>query len=116
MTDSISFKRGDTAAVVRATLYADDAGTTPVDLTGATVKFFMVVVPGVGSSPAGLKVNGTCTILNAAAGQVGYDWITADVDTAATYKAEFQVTYASGKIQTFPRTGYLTVVITEDLD
>lgn len=113
MTDTLSFKRGDTAAVVRATLFSDDGSTVPVNLTGASIKFIMALLP---LNPGVTKVNAVATILNAATGEVGYDWIAADVDTAGNYQAEFQVTYSDGKVQTFPRLGYLTIIVTEDLD
>lgn len=113
MPNSIQFKRGDTAAVVRATLYSDDESTIPINLTGASVKFIMALVAADPGTPV---VNGDCTLIDAANGRIGYDWLEADVAVTGVYKAEFQVTYADGKIQTFPRQEYLTITITEDLD
>lgn len=113
MPNSIQFKRGDTAAVIRATLYSDDASTTPLDLTGASVKFIMALIAAEPGTPV---VNGACTIIDAVNGRVGYDWMSTDVAVAGVYMAEFQVTYSDGKIQTFPRVEYLAITITEDLD
>ncbi|HEU5032683.1 MAG TPA: BppU family phage baseplate upper protein [Spirillospora sp.] len=113
MTTSIEFKRGDTAPALSATLYADDAGATPLDLTGATVKLIMATTA---SEPGNPKVNAACQLVDAAAGQVSYSWLPTDVDTAAKYQAEFEVTWADGTIQTFPRDGYLTITLLEDLD
>lgn len=112
--DSIQFKRGDTAPKLRATLFADDAGTTPLNLTTATaVQFIMATAPAQPGTP---KVNAAAVIVGAAAGRVDYTWQGTDTDTAGTYQAEFQVTWNDGTKQTFPRQGYLMIVITEDLD
>lgn len=114
MATSIEFKRGDTGAVVQGTLYADDGATQPLDLTTATtVKFIMASAP---AEPGNPKVNSPCVVIDAVAGRVDYEWVAADVDTTGTYQAEFQVTWADGKVQTYPRAGYLTVTMTEDLD
>jgi hypothetical protein len=47
---------------------------------------------------------------------VRYEWLAANTDTADEYEGEFQVTYANGKIQTFPNDGYIPVVITDDIE
>lgn len=113
MADSIEFKRGDTVPLT-ATLYADDAKTTPLDLTNATtVSFIMASAPAEPGTP---KVNAACTVIDALNGRVRYAWAAADTDTAGSYSAEFEVTWNDGTVQTVPRQGYLTVTITEDLD
>lgn len=69
------------------------------DLTGSSVKFQMRL-----ESSAMLKVNTAATIVNPPGvnGQVRYDWLSADVDTAGTYLAWWEVTLASGKTQNTP--------------
>lgn len=89
-------------------------GATPVNLTGATsAKFIMGTVDagGVGTP----KVNAAATITNAVLGEVTYHWILADVDTIGEYKAEVEVTWSDGKLQTFPAAGYLTVKVVADI-
>lgn len=67
---------------------------TAVDLTSSTVQFKMRLV---GSST--LKVNASATVVApATAGNVRYDWLSADVDTAGFYLVWWEVTTA-GKVQ-----------------
>lgn len=64
------------------------------DLTTSTVKFRMRAV---GSST--LKVDAAATVVTAASGDVRYDWVSADVDTAGDYLGWWRVTLPSGRIQ-----------------
>jgi len=57
------------------------------DVTTGVVKFFMK-----NSSTGVLKVNGTCTLTTPATGIVTYTLIAADLDTAAVYLGELQLT------------------------
>lgn len=113
MADTIEFKRGDTVPVT-ATLYADDAETTPLDLTNATAVTFHMAIQAL--EPGTPKVEAACTITDAVNGRVSYAPAAGDTDTAGTYLAEFEVTWNDGTVQTLPRKGYLTIDITEDLD
>ena len=56
-------------------------------------------------------------IVTAGTGRVRYEWNSSDGDTntADEYEGEVQVTYANGKIQTFPNDGHLPIVITDDI-
>lgn len=103
-----TIKRGDRLPPIQATL--KDAAGTAVNLTGATVTLLMTAQGA--SSPS---VNAAATVTNAAGGQVQYDWGTSDTATAGTYYAEFEVTFASGKKQTFPNDRHLVVVVYGDL-
>lgn len=97
-------KRNDTFPI-KATLEDADG---PVDLTGATVKFLMQDLQG------NQVVDASATITNASQGKVEYNWVSGDVDTAGEFEAEFEVTFSSGKVRTFPNEDYITVVIEED--
>src|SRR4051812_42228077 len=99
-----SLKAHDTLPSIQATLSAD--------LTTATgVNFIMRPVAG-----GPVKVNAAAVIVTPATGIVRYDWIPADTDTAGSYQAEWQVTWAGGKRQTFPTLTYHTVDVLADLD
>jgi len=106
-------KRGDQSPAIKYQLQ-DDQGK-PVDITGfQEVRFLMR--PG-GDSP--LKVdadtNSGVTVTDAANGVVKYEWGSGDTDTSDGFKAEWEVTYSGGDVETFPSSGYITISITPDL-
>jgi len=67
---------------------------TAFDLTGSTVVFRMRAE---GSST--LKVDASATVVAAASGEVRYDWVSADVDTAGDYLGWWRVTLPTTKVQ-----------------
>jgi hypothetical protein len=105
-------KRGDTAPVVTDTLL--DGNGAAVSLTGAAVKFHMstwdrvtVVTNASATGPNGGALDIT--------GRVQYAWASGDVAAAGVYKAEWEVTFAGGKIETWPGDSYAVVNIPSDL-
>ena len=108
--ETFYIKQNDTASFLTRDL--KDAFGAPVNVTAAAVVFSMRV------KPAGtVKVDEQgCTIVTAGIGRVRYEWTAANTNTADEYEGEFQVTYANGKIQTFPNDGYIPIVITDDLE
>lgn len=92
-------KRGDTAPALRYALLPET-----VDLTGANVAF---VMDGLGRLPA--------HVIEARPAVVQYDWRSGDTARAGLHRAEFEVTYSDGRIETYPNAGYLLVQIGEDL-
>jgi hypothetical protein len=111
---AFSIKQNDTAPSIAATL--KDSGGLPVDLTGAQVKFIMATRPnGAQVEHDAAKVDAAASIVDAAAGEVRYDWQATDTDTAGVFDAEWEVTYASGAVETFPSGEYLIIKVLEDL-
>ena len=103
--DTFYIKRGDTSPAIR---YALEPAT--VVLTGATVRFQMRARNGaVLMDAAALVVTATGTPT------VEYSWQAGDTATAGLYEAEFRVTYADGKIETFPNDGFIPVRVNEDV-
>ena len=103
-------KQHDTREPVVA--ICQDANGNAINLTTAsTVKFNMK--NGAGT----LIVNDSThtSIVTPASGIIQYQWQAADTATAGDYTAEFQVTFADGRILTFPNTGNFNVHITADL-
>ena len=107
--ESFYIKQNDTASFLTRDL--KDAFGAPVNVTGATVNCSMRV------KPAGtVKVDDQdAVIVTAGTGRVRYEWTAANTNTADEYEGEFQVTYANGKIQTFPNDGHIPIVITDDV-
>jgi hypothetical protein len=68
------------------------------------------------TSTGAVKVSlASATLVTAAAGLVKYSWAAEDVNTAGTYSGEFQVTFLSGGIQTFPNSTDISILITADV-
>lgn len=109
MSTIFNIKQGDRLPVLRATLARDDG--TKIDVTGATVRFFMSTVAG--ATP---KINGSlCDIIDAANGVVEYVWGATDTSDAAQFRGEFEVTYADGRKETVPNDTYVLVDIAGQL-
>ena len=111
MSQTINIKQGDTKGIFVDTLKLD---SVPIDLTGSQILFLMRR-----RGKAYKHVSQTGTIISPLTGDVQYQPVAADVDTAGVYEQEWQVTFPSGKILTFPNASgdgaYNTVNITRDL-
>ena len=109
----IELKRNDTWPFLDSTL-SDDNGA--LDLTGCTIKFFMVDSEGntvINQTSTGAYV----TLPSATAGQVRYYWQAADTSTSGNFKAEWSLVHSSDSSKgTVPNGGNLTVIIFDDLD
>ena len=101
-------KAGDTAPAVRAVLL--DADGAPVNLTGATVRFIIATK----TTPRTAAVDAEATV-DTEPGTVIYEWVAGDTAEPGDYDAEFEVTYADGRYQTFPTDGYVAAKIVDDL-
>lgn len=101
-------KQNDTSPAMLATL--QDANGTAVNLTAATVRLHMRAI---GATQT--KVNASATLVDPNNGIVRYNWSASDTNTVGQFQAEFQVTYADGKIETFPNDSYIPVEITDDI-
>lgn len=100
-------KQNDTSPGLEAVL--SNAGGTAINLNGSSVRFHMR------RAGAAVVIDAAATIVTAAAGLVRYSWTAGDTDTAGSYQAEFEVTYADGSIESFPNTANLDIVIMEDV-
>jgi hypothetical protein len=104
---AIQLKRNDTKDTISYTMtYADG---TPVNLTGATVRFVM----GKGKT---LITSSATTIISAATGKVEYTLKESDTLVAGNFNAEFEVTFSDGKVKTFPSDGYISLRIQPNVD
>lgn len=105
-----TIKKGDRLPALKAQL-RDEKGSG-LNLSGYTVVFRARVAGGSGAS----TISGSCTISDSAHGKVSYAWGASDTTTAGTFEGEFVLTHtSSGKLQTVPSTGYLTLVIEDVL-
>ena len=105
---SFFLKVDDTAPVLSYTVLDEDS--VAIDLTGATVTFYMQDENGIDVITAG-----SVTITDASNGVVEYQWLAADTDVSGYFSAEFVVTFAGGTIRTSPDPGIITIVISGSL-
>lgn len=113
MADALKLevKRHDTEPAVLLTVKNADGSL--FDFSGYTaLQFHMRPTEDDHDCPT--KVNATAT--TPAAGQLLYTWSAGDTDTMGKFDGEFQGLTSGGKKRTFPRKGFLTIIITADLD
>lgn len=99
----ITLKQGDTRHALRAKLRTAEG--LPIDLTGANVRFRMV------------DRNGFLLVDRDA--KYGADGITVfvfedgETDTVGLHMAEYLVTYADGRVETFPHKGSIEIYVAQ---
>lgn len=100
MANTFYLKQGDTYPNIETTL--TDSTGKPLDLTGATILFRMSV-----ANAGNLMVEKAATVITPqTGGNIGKCYAEfAPEDTAelGEYRVEWQVTFPSGKVATFPR-------------
>lgn len=109
MAASFYIKQNDTAPSIEVALKNSNGRVKSME-NAASVKFHM---NDENNNP--LVENGTGTIINAAKGIVAYEWQTGDTSSVGVHSAEFQIEYTNGQIETFPNTGYIKVIIKDEL-
>jgi hypothetical protein len=98
------FKGTRSPSYVDTLTYLDVNGVErPFDLTTVTSVKLQGRFEGALATDA-LKIDAAATVVNAAAGQVQYNWAAADVDTTGTMFLWWHVTLASGLTQDSPET------------
>lgn len=110
MANKIKLVRNDTLPRLLVTIHDVDT-KEPVDISGALVRM-KIREPGSET----LKTTLTGTLLaspgsqvGGAGGQVAFDFSPADLDTEGSYEAEYEVTFANGRIQTVYAVDRLTI-------
>jgi hypothetical protein len=88
-----------------------DADDNIVNLTGALGVRFIMTNKATGTN----KVDAAATVVTPAAGLVKYTWEEEDTDEAATFKGEFEVQFADGRLETFPNDSYIDIKVQADL-
>jgi len=57
------------------------------------------------------KVDAGGSIADGAGGVAQYQWASGDTDTAGEFEGEFEVTYSSGNVRSYPNDGFLKIII-----
>jgi hypothetical protein len=113
MSETFEIKRGDTLPLLKATLWEDAGKTESTDLTNADFVTVKVAVPG---QP--LVLNRVVTITEPkTAGKVETQLTVTETSIDPKgYSMEFEVTWLNGDISTYPKSGFLSFVVFDDLD
>lgn len=61
-------------------------------------------------------LTGRVNLVDKSAGEVEYTFTNGDLSDVGTYKAEWQVLYNNGKIETFPSSGKVEIEVTEQIE
>lgn len=116
MAVDFEIKRGDTAPSLVAVL-KDRAGTAVNLSTAASVLFVMRATGAASNSTPKVSRPSTVTADQTVnTGQVTHEWQVADTALSGSFVAEFVVTWADGREQTFPTAGFITITIYDDLE
>lgn len=106
-------KQNDTSPAIQSQLVNED--DEPIDFSSnglqpaSSVDFHMI------DEDDNVVVNAAGVFDDKADGKVSYSWQSGDTDTTGVYEAEWEVTYNSGAIESFPNSANLIVVIEEEL-
>lgn len=92
---SLNFVQGDTGPDITAIIHEEGDVDSPIDLTGASVRFQMRFPEG-----KTYKVNAAAVITDEAAGAVSYAWGANDLAQPGTYEAQWEIHFVGGKVQT----------------
>lgn len=109
MSASFYIKQNDTAPSIEAAL-SDSNGRVKSMANASVVRFHMQDENG-----NLLVEDGVGTIVNPTKGIVAYEWQPGDTANTGIHSAEFEIQYTNGQIETFPNTGYIKVIIKDEL-
>ena len=109
MAATFHIKQNDTAPTIQAAL-TDSNGRKRDMSEVAAVLFHMKDENG-----NVLVESGVGNVQNASKGIVAYEWQEGDTSNTGIHSAEFQITYNNGQVETFPNTGYIKVIIKDEI-
>lgn len=109
----LTYKQNDYGFKIAATLsrkLADGSETPLVLVSGDVVKFYLREWDSLTSV---LEVTATKDVLSPAT--VSYTFVAGNLATPGRYRAEWEVTFAAGGVQTFPSDDWHEIVVLKDL-
>lgn len=106
---TLQMKKDDLEPKFIATLRNADG--TAVDLTNATSVSLIVKQQG---GPKYFK--GSAVFIDRSNGIVSYTWASGNTDTVGSFQMEWEVIWPTNRQETFPNTGYDTLIIGASLD
>lgn len=109
MTTTFYIKEDDTAPTLQATLKNPDGSA--VDLSASSVD---IRVAGARGGPN--VVNEDVTVAEPSEGVIQYTFSDDDLDDSGRYRVEFEVTYGTGNVETYPNKGYHTLLVGRNME
>ena len=106
---TVEMTQGDTAPALTATFYSDEDLTTAVDITGATVVFWMRQEDG-----TVVVDDQSVTITDASGGAVSYAWQAGDTANVGRHYGRFKVTFADSTVGHYPNFENIVVIVYPD--
>ena len=112
----MKIKQNDRRPYARTTLYLDKANEIVADVSSGQVTDIVFNMKAQGAGGA-LKVTAGSVdyVTDGSNGQVEYKWAVGDTDAVGMFDAEFEVTWADGRKQTFPHDSNLLVEVVAEL-
>lgn len=125
LIEDFYLKRNDTREPIEVTAEEEDENGVmqPIILPNSTTVEFHMVQAATNEftgqpmpNPGAVKIAaGVGYLVPSTGGGIGYQWTGPDTNLAGTFLAEFQLTFADGRILTFPNNDNITVHIRPDL-
>lgn len=106
MAETFVFKQNDTKSALKVQLL--NSNNLPVDLTDCTVNFIM-------ADATKLLFKRPATIYNSTTGEVIVNFTATETAKSGQMRAELEITYPDGKLETFPNNDYINIYIMPDL-
>ena len=111
----VFLKQGDTAPALVDTLRDQD--DVPVSITDATVRLLVAPIDGPRSQAVAYEAENLEDTEDAeTTGLVRYQWQEGDTDVPGVKLAEWEVTFLTGGVLTFPNGGYLLLLVSPQLE
>lgn len=92
---SLTFVTGNMRPSLTGVIHEEGDPTALINLTGCTVRFQMRK-----SDDKRFTVNAAASVVDAAGGEVRYDWAANDLNVPGTYLVQWEVTFPDNKTQT----------------
>lgn len=108
-------KKGDTAPAIQDSLVDGNGKALPSgSLTGATIRFVMQSI-ATGQNVVSDTTHTSVVQDDGVATIVKYQWQAADTATAGLFLIEWEITFSSGLIETFPNSREKQIQVVADL-
>jgi len=112
--DTFPLKQNDTSPQFKTTVKKPNGDAK--DLTGYNKIRFLMRSPGSDTAKVDADTDSGVVVIDAATGEIKYEWSEADTDESGMWQAEWEITYGDGTTETYPNgERYIAVEIGDDV-